>query len=110
MSVTSNFSVKTHHILKIPPAPASDRGLDVLEVPLQGPFALGAAPAAVVLAGREHPPQPQLTEGFTAHGQRSAGLGGGHPDPVSSRWGWHRLVLHQPSPRTMSTTAGFQRI
>jgi hypothetical protein len=63
-----------------------------------------------VLAGREHPPQPQLTEGFAAHPQPCTGVGRGDPDPMTSRWGWHRLVLHQPSPRTMSTTAGFQRI
>jgi hypothetical protein len=29
---------------------------------------------------------------------------------VTPSWGCHRLVLHQPSPRTMFTTAGFQRI
>jgi len=55
MSAESNFSVFTYHILEISPAPAGDRGLDVLKVPLQGPLALGAAPAAVVLAGGEHP-------------------------------------------------------
>ena len=37
------------------PAPARDGGLDVLQVPLQGAPALGAAPAAVVLARGEHP-------------------------------------------------------
>ena len=96
--------------LQMPAAPAGDRGLNVFQMPLQGPLALGAAPAAVVLAGREHPTKAQLAQGFAAHGQRSAGLGRGHPDPVSSRWGWHRLDFHQPSPRTISTTAGFQKI
>ena len=67
----------------MPPAPAGDGGLDVLEVPLQGPPALGAAPAAVVLAGCEHPPQPQLAEGFAAHAQGSAGFGGRHPGPLA---------------------------
>ena len=42
----------------MPAAPASDRGLHVFQVPLQRPPALGAAPAPVVLAGGEHPPQP----------------------------------------------------
>lgn len=110
MSAESNFSVFTHHILEISPTPAGDRGLDVLEMPLQGPLALGAAPAAVVLAGGEHPTEAQLAQGFSAHAQFCAGLGGGYPDPVTPRWGWHRLDFHQPSPRTISTTAGFQRI
>jgi len=94
----------------MPPTPAGNGGFHVFEVPLQGPPALGAPPAAVVLAGGEHPPQPQLAEGFSAHPQGSAGLGGRHPDPVTTRRGWRRLVLHQPSSRTTSTTAGFQRI
>ena len=71
----------------MPAALAGDGGLDVLEVPLQGASALCAAPAAVVLAGGEHPPQPQLAEGFAAHAQGSAGLGGRHPDPVTVRRG-----------------------
>ena len=53
--------------LQMPAAPAGDRGLDVLEMPLQGPFALGAAPAAVVLAGGEHSAETQLAQGFAAH-------------------------------------------
>ena len=94
----------------MPAAPASDGGLDVLEVPLQGPFALGAAPAAIVLAGREHPPQPQLTQGLAAHPQPCTGVGRGDPDPMAPAWGREDRGIHQPSPRTMSTTAGFQRI
>ena len=72
--------------LQMPAAPAGDRGLDVLEMPLQGPFALGAAPAAVVLAGGEHPPQANLPQGFAAHAQLCAGLGGGYPDPMAPAW------------------------
>jgi hypothetical protein len=64
-------------------APTSDGGLHVVNVPLQRPSALSAAPAAVVLTRGEHPPQPQLAEGFAAHAQRSAGLGGRHPDPLA---------------------------
>jgi hypothetical protein len=37
------------------PAPASDGCLHILEVPLHGPPAPGAAPAAVVLAGVSTP-------------------------------------------------------
>ena len=67
----------------MPPAPASDGGLDILEVPLQGASALGASPAAVVLAGCQHPPQPQLAEGFAAHAQGCAGFCCRDPDPLA---------------------------
>jgi len=69
-------------------------------VPLQGPFALGAAPAAVVLAGGEHPPQPNLPQGLAAHAQLCAGLGGADPDPVTAglcRGGW-AVLQWAPSP------------
>jgi hypothetical protein len=54
------------------PTPAGDRGLHVLQVPLQWRPTMGAAPAAVVLALGEHSPQPQLTEGFAAYPQSCA--------------------------------------
>ena len=92
------------------PTPAGDRGLHVLQVPLQWPPTLSAAPAAVVLARGEHPPQPQLTEGLAAHPKSSASFGRRHPDPLTSGWGWCRLVLHQASSLSTLTTAGFQRI
>ena len=44
---------------------------------------------------------------------RSRGMTGlcrRHPNPVTSGWGWHRVVLHQASSRSTLTTAGFQRI
>jgi len=47
-----------HRHLQVPPAPAGDGGLRVLEMPLQRPSALGAAPPAVVLTRGEYPPQP----------------------------------------------------
>lgn len=50
---------------------------------LQWPPTLGAAPAAVVLAWGEHPPQPQLAEGFPAHPQNSAGFCRRDPDPLA---------------------------
>jgi hypothetical protein len=44
---------------------------------------LGAVPAAVVLAWGEHPPQPQLAEGFPAHPQSRAGFCRRDPDPLA---------------------------
>jgi GNAT superfamily N-acetyltransferase len=77
------------------PAPARDRGFHVLQVPLQRAPALGAAPAAVVLAWGEHPPQPQLAEGFPAHPQGSARFCSRHPDPLA---GWRCGCVHQAPP------------
>jgi len=42
---------------EVAPAPTGDGGLHVLEVPLQRAPSLGAAPAAVMLAGLQHTPQ-----------------------------------------------------
>lgn len=67
----------------MPTTPTSDGGLHVVNVPLQWPSALGAAPAAVVLAWGEHPPQPQLAKGFPAHPQSSAGFCRRDPDPLA---------------------------
>jgi hypothetical protein len=64
-------------------APAGDRGLDVLHMPLQGTFAFGAAPAAEVFAGLQHPAQPQLTQGFAADAEQLTGLSGTDPDPLA---------------------------
>ena len=88
---------------QIPPAPAGDRGLDVLEVPLQGALALGAAPTAVVLAGREHPPQPNLAQGFAAHAQLGAGLGGADPDPLTAGFCRGVWAVHQLSSCTRTS-------
>lgn len=103
----------------MPPAPSRDRGLHILEVPLQGASALGAAPAAVVLAGGEHPPQPQLAEGFAAHAQGSAGLGGRPPDPPAVRRGdggvhqlpdsWARVKRKQVHPEERASTSRSHR-
>ena len=79
--------------LQVAFAPAGDRGLDVLKVPLERSPALGAAPAAVVLTGGEHPPQPQLAEGFAAHAQSYARFCRCDPDPLAAcRCGG----VHQP--------------
>ena len=67
--------------------------LHILEVPLQWPPALGAAPAAVVLARGEYPPQPQLAEGFAAHPQSCARFCCCDPDPLA---GWRCGGVHQP--------------
>jgi hypothetical protein len=67
----------------MPTTPTSDGGLHVVNVPLQGAPALGAAPAAVVLTGGEHPPQSQLAEGFAAHAQGCAGFCRRDPDPLA---------------------------
>ena len=56
------------------PAPSRDRGLPVLQVPLQGPPALGAAPAAVVLAWGEQS-LPVLKQLFLQLQQLSTDLG-----------------------------------
>ena len=66
----------------MPSAPPCDGGLHVFQVPLQWPPTLGAAPTPVVLAQGEHPPQPQLSESFSAHPQSSTCLCRRHPDPV----------------------------
>ena len=77
----------------MPPAPPSDGCLHVLQVPLQRPSALGAAPTPVVLARGEHPSQPQLAEGFAAHPQGCAGICRRDPDPLASG---RYLGFHQP--------------
>ena len=60
----------------MPTAPTGDGCFYVLEVPLQRAPSLGAAPAAEVLSWFQHPPQPQLAEGFATHVQHFAGVGG----------------------------------
>ena len=79
----------------MPSAPPCDGGFHVLHVPLQWPSTLGAAPAAVVLARGKHPPQPQLTEGFAAHPQSSAGFCRRDPDPLAD---WRCGGVHQAPP------------
>ena len=70
---------------EIAPAPAGDGGFHVLQVPLQGALALGAAPAAEVLAGLQDPPQSELPEGFAADAEPFADFGCGDPSPLPRR-------------------------
>ena len=61
-------------------------------MPLQGTFAFGAAPAAEVLTGLQHPAQPQLTQGFAADAEQLTGLSCADPDPLA---GGRDLGFHQ---------------
>jgi hypothetical protein len=81
-------------------APAGDRGLDVLPMPLQGAFAFGAAPAAEVLAGLQHPAQPQLTQGFAADTKQLTDLSCADPHPL-------RVVVTWVQARRTSTDSKF---
>jgi len=85
---------RTALLLEIAPTPACDRCLSVLEMPLQRPPALGAAPAAVVLARLKYSPLPQLAQGFAAHPQCSAGIRGADPGALTCCWGFHQLLVN----------------
>jgi hypothetical protein len=72
---------------EVAPAPTGDGGLHVLEVPLQRAPSLGAAPAAVVLAGLQH--------SFTYFPQPAADPSGRLELQVEGK---RVLVAHRPHP------------
>ena len=82
----------------MPAVPASDGGLHVLQVPLQRPPALGAAPAAVVLTRSEQPPAA-----VAGGGLRGSSPGLHRPLPSSPRPGDVRMRVMRSAAKGTQT-------